>query len=170
MAVLFFTTCKYTDFFPLQISGHLCFPCFFLRHRGPQTFRFAPSLPRLSARAPPVHEATGGHGFAGPLCRRKRACRSIVENRVKKFFTGCVKSLKNRKLTIHFACRKYVKNYLKNISYSRFFCIFAVPKLRRSVPNQLILNDLGKFEFYFKVIQRCYNLREQNLEGNRKAA
>ena len=31
-----------------------------------QTFRFAPSLPRLTARAPPVHEATGGHGFARP--------------------------------------------------------------------------------------------------------
>ena len=30
----------------------------------PQTFRFAPSLPRLTARAPPVHVATGGHGFA----------------------------------------------------------------------------------------------------------
>jgi hypothetical protein len=63
-----------------------------------------------------------------------------------------------------------VKKYLKNISYSDFFCIFAVPKLRRSSPNQLILRDLGKFEIYFKVIQRCYNLREQNLEGNRRDA
>ena len=29
-----------------------------------QTFRFAPSFPRRSARAPPAHEAAGGHGFA----------------------------------------------------------------------------------------------------------
>ena len=36
--------------------------------------------------------------------------------------------------------------------------------------NWLILRDLGKFEIYFKVIQQCYNLREQNSEGSRKAA
>ena len=35
---------------------------------APQTFRFAPSPPRLPARAPPVHEATGGHGFARAPC------------------------------------------------------------------------------------------------------
>ena len=36
--------------------------------------------------------------------------------------------------------------------------------------NWLILKDLGKFEIYFKVIQQCYNLREQNSGGSRKAA
>ena len=30
---------------------------------GPENLRFAPSLPRLPARAPPIHVAMGGHGF-----------------------------------------------------------------------------------------------------------
>jgi hypothetical protein len=63
-----------------------------------------------------------------------------------------------------------VKKYLKNISDSDFFTIFAVLILRISMPNQLTLKDLGKFEIIFKVIQQCYNLKEQNSEGNRKAA
>ena len=39
------------------------------------------------------------------------------------------------------------------------------------MPNQLILNYLGKTEsFNQKVIEQCYNQRKQNSEGSRKAA
>jgi hypothetical protein len=122
MAVLFFTTCKYKDFFPLQISGQK------------QSSPFAGRQAVVSAEnAPP------------------KACHGDVENRGKKFSTRCVKSLKKRRLSFNFPCRKYVKKYLKTISYSDFFSIFAVPKLRRSSPNQLILRDLGKFEIILKL-------------------
>lgn len=75
----------------------------------------------------------------------------LVEKELEKFSTRSVKLLKRRGLTSRFPCRKYAKNYIKIISYSDFFSIFAVPKLRRSSPNQLILRDLGKFEIILKL-------------------
>ena len=40
------------------------------------------------------------------------------------------------------------------------------------MPNQLIINYLGKTRNFFnqKVIEQCYNQRKQNSEGSRKAA
>lgn len=54
--------------------------------------------------------------------------------------------------------------------FQYFFTNFAIPKLRRSSPNQLMLKDLGNLGKNFKVIQQCYNQRKQSLEGNRKTA
>ena len=81
----------------------------------------------------------------------RKALFEAVEKWVKKFSTRFVKSLRGRRLAFDFPCRKYVKKYLKIISNSKIITIFAVPKLRRSSPNQLILRDLGKFEIILKL-------------------
>ena len=94
-------------------------------------------------RALPAISGTPVHLRETIICPVENRASSPVENRAKKFSTSFVKSLKRRELTFDLSCRKYVKNYLKIISNSKIITIFAVPKLRRSAPNQLILSDLG---------------------------
>ena len=53
---------------------------------------------------------------------------------------------------------------------SEFFCNFAVPKLEQKAPNQLSFNELGIYKEIIKHYRKCYSLKEQNSEGNRKTA
>jgi len=46
---------------------------------------------------------------------------------------------------------KKLKNFSNILSNPKKMTIFAVPKLRRSSPNQLNLRDLGKFEIILKL-------------------
>ena len=63
-----------------------------------------------------------------------------------------------------------LKKISKSVCFSGFFCIFAIPKLEREAPNQLSFNELGICKEIFKVIQQCYNRKEQNSEGNKRTA
>ena len=74
-------------------------------------------------------------------------------------------------LAIQNVGRKSLDFFSKFICICDIFTIFAVPYLRISPPNQLSLNVLRENgKYLFKVIERCYNQRKQNLEGSRKAA
>ena len=57
---------------------------------------------------------------------------------------------------------------VKKFGDSEKFCNFAIPKLEQNAPNQLSFNELGNFKEYFKHYRKCYSLKEQNSEGNRK--
>ena len=63
-----------------------------------------------------------------------------------------------------------LKNYSKKFVGLDFFRIFAIPKLEQKAPNQLSFNELGIKKEILKHYRKCYSLKEQNSEGNRKTA
>ena len=60
------------------------------------------------------------------------------------------------------------KNHAKIFGDSEKFRNFAVPKLEQNAPNQLSFNELGIKKEILKHYRKCYSLKEQNSEGNRK--
>ena len=59
---------------------------------------------------------------------------------------------------------------VKKFGDSEKFCNFAIPKLEQKAPNQLSFNELGINKEILKHYRKCYSLKEQNSEGNRKTA
>lgn len=60
---------------------------------------------------------------------------------------------------------------MKNVCFMGFFCNFAIPKIEEKFAqpaNAQIFKGFWDSVFFIKVVQRCYNQKEQNLEGNRK--
>ena len=61
-----------------------------------------------------------------------------------------------------------LKKLRKIFGDSEFFRNFAIPKLEQNAPNQLSFNELGIKKEILKHYRKCYSLKEQNSEGNRK--